>query len=118
MFPNGWPGWGLLLLRLVAGVLLIHDGFSYLLGATQWEGVILQSIAVVAGLLLLVGFWTPMAGVLVVIAELSTAVSRPDSLRNCAILASLGAALLMLGPGVRSIDARLFGRKRIEIRDR
>ena len=46
--------------------------------------------------------WTPMAGVLVVIAELWTAVSRPDDLRSCAILASLGAALLMLGPGVRS----------------
>ena len=118
MFPNGWPGWGLLLLRLVAGILLIHDGLSYLLGVPQWEGIILQSIAVVAGLLLLVGFWTPMAGVLVVIVELWTAVSRPDSLRSCAILASLGAALLMLGPGVRSIDARLFGRKRIEIRDR
>ncbi len=115
MFPNGWPGWGLLLLRLVAGILLIHDGLSYLLGVPLWGGIILQSIAVVAGLLLLVGFWTPMAGVLVVIVELWTAVSRPDSLRSCVTLASLGAALLMLGPGVRSIDARLFGRKRIDL---
>ncbi len=59
-----------------------------------------------------------MAAVLVVIVELWTAVSRADNLRSCAILASLGAALLMLGPGVRSVDARLFGRKRIEFRDR
>jgi uncharacterized membrane protein YphA (DoxX/SURF4 family) len=118
MFPNGWPGWGLLLLRLVAGILLLQGGFSYLLGAPQWEGIIRQSIAVGAGLLLLVGLWTPMAAVLVVIVELWTAISRADNLRSCAILASLGAALLMLGPGVRSVDARLFGRKRIEIRDR
>jgi hypothetical protein len=27
----------------------------------------------------------------------------------------LGAALAMLGPGVRSVDARLFGRRRIDI---
>jgi len=51
-----------------------------------------------------------MAGVLVVIVEGLTALSRADSLRNCVVLATLGAALAMLGPGVRSIDARLFGR--------
>jgi putative oxidoreductase len=39
-------------------------------------------------------------------------------LRSCVMLAAVGAALAMLGPGVRSIDARLFGRKRIDIRER
>jgi putative oxidoreductase len=117
MFPNGWPGCGLLLLRLVAGILMVHDGFSYLLAAPQWEGIIRQSIAVGAGILLLLGLWTPIATTLVVIVELWLAVSRADSLRSCVLLASLGAALLMLGPGVWSIDARLFGRKRIDIRD-
>jgi DNA-binding NarL/FixJ family response regulator len=32
-----------------------------------------------------------------------------DDFRNCVTLATLGAALAMLGPGVRSIDARLIG---------
>lgn len=118
MFPNGWPGWGLLLLRLVAGLLLIDDGVRALLASPPWKEVILQSVAVGAGTLLLVGLWTPMAGVLVVTVEFWIALSRADSLRTCLIFASLGAALAMLGPGVRSIDARLFGRKRIEIRDR
>jgi len=117
MFPNGWPGWGLLLLRLVAGVVLIHDGLFHLLETPQWPGIILQSIAVGAGLMLLVGLWTPMAGVLVVLVELWTAIAKAESLRSCAILASVGAALMMLGPGVRSIDARLFGRKRIDLGD-
>jgi len=58
-----------------------------------------------------------MAGVLVVIVEVWTAFSRTEGLRNCVALAALGAALAMLGPGVRSIDARLFGRKRIDIRE-
>jgi hypothetical protein len=30
------------------------------------------------------------------------------------MLAALGAALAMVGPGARCIDARLFGRKRVE----
>ncbi|HEX8765158.1 MAG TPA: hypothetical protein VF740_08355 [Candidatus Acidoferrum sp.] len=34
------------------------------------------------------------------------------------LLAVLGASLAMLGPGAWSVDARLFGRKRIDIRSR
>jgi putative oxidoreductase len=117
MFPNGWPGRGLLLLRLVVGILLIHDGLTELLGSPQWDGIIRQSLATGAGILLLVGFCTPMAGVLVVMVELATALSRAASLRSCLVLAAFGATLAMLGPGVRSIDARLFGRKRIDIRE-
>jgi hypothetical protein len=71
-----------------------------------------------AGMLLFVGLWTPVAGILVVIVELWSMLSRTGELRNCAALATFGAALAMLGPGVRSIDARLFGRKRIDIRER
>jgi putative oxidoreductase len=118
MFPNGWPGRGLLLLRLVFGIFLIHDGLTELLGAPQWDGIFRQSLSTGAGILLLVGLWTPIAGVLVVVVELWAVVSQADSLRSCIVLAALGAALAMLGPGVRSIDARLFGRKRIDIRER
>ena len=115
MFPNGWPGRGLLLLRFVAGILLIHDGVLGLLRWPHWEGMVLQSIMIGAGVLILAGFWTPMAGIVVVIVELWAAFSRTGSLRSSMVLACLGAALAMLGPGVRSIDARLFGRKRIDI---
>ena len=116
MFPNGWPGRGLLLLRVVAGILLINDGTLVLLRSHQWEGFLSQSIAILAGTLLLVGFWTPLAGASVVLVELWAALSRSQSLRSSIVLATLGAALAMLGPGVRSVDARLFGRKRIDIR--
>jgi uncharacterized membrane protein YphA (DoxX/SURF4 family) len=118
MFPNGWPGRGLLLLRLVAGVLLVQAGVAALAAKPRWEEVILQSIGAGSGLLLLIGVWTPMAGMMVVIVELGNVLFREDSLRHCIVLAALGAALAMLGPGVHSVDARLFGRKRIDIRDR
>jgi hypothetical protein len=68
-------------------------------------------------MLLLVGLWTPMAGVLVAIVEVWSIVSKTGNVRDCLVLAASGAALAMLGPGVRSIDARLFGRKRIDIRE-
>ena len=118
MFPNGWPGRGLLLLRLVSGSFLIHDGVADLLGAPHSEAIVRQSVAIGAGILLLVGLWTPIIGVLVVMVELWAAFSTTDGLRGCVFLAALGAALAMLGPGVRSMDARLFGRKRIDFRER
>ena len=117
MFPNGWPGRGLLLLRLFSGILLINDGVTELLGGTQWPVIIRPLLETSAGMLLLVGLWTPMAGVLVIVVELWSMLSRRGDLRNCIVLATFGAVLAMLGPGVRSSDARLFGRKRIDIRE-
>jgi putative oxidoreductase len=115
MFPNGWPGRGLLLLRLGVGILLTHDGLAELMSASQWHGMVRQSLATGAGILLLIGSFTPIAGVLVILVELWTALTGAASLRTCILLATVGAALAMLGPGFWSIDARLFGRKRIDI---
>jgi uncharacterized membrane protein YphA (DoxX/SURF4 family) len=89
-----------------------------MLMAAEWHGIIWPSLATIGGVLLLIGFFTPIAGVLVVIIELRTAFSRADNLRTCMVLAVVGAALAMLGPGIWSLDARLFGRKRIDIGDR
>jgi hypothetical protein len=55
---------------------------------------------------------------LVVIVQLWIVLSGIDHLRSPIVLATLGAALMMLGPGILSVDARLFGRKLIDIRDR
>ena len=118
MFPNGWPGRGLLVLRLLVGILLIHDALARLLGAPQWDEIVRQAVAGSAGILLLIGLWTPVAGVLIVFVELWSILWKANSLRDCMVFAALGAALAMLGPGVSSVDARLFGRKQIEIQDR
>jgi len=118
MFPNGWPGRGLLLLRVVSGFLLIHDGIAELISAPRPEAIVRQSVAIGAGMLLLVGLWTPVAGTVVVVVELWTLLMRSGHLRSPIVLAMLAAALAMLGPGYWSIDARLYGRKRIDIPDR
>ena len=67
-----------------------------------------------AGILLLVGLWTPVGGVLVTIVELWIVSSRVDDPLVPLMLATLGATLAMIGPGAWSVDARLFGRKHIE----
>jgi uncharacterized membrane protein YphA (DoxX/SURF4 family) len=80
-------------------------------------------VAASAAALLLVGFWTPVAGVSMAVAELSlafshSALSRSEDTWIHILLGALGAALAMLGPGAWSVDARLFGRKRIQIPQR
>jgi uncharacterized membrane protein YphA (DoxX/SURF4 family) len=115
MFPGGWPGRGLLLLRIVAGILPIYDGIVGLMGASQRESVTLEVIAASAGIFLLAGFWTPIAGALLAVTDVWIAFSGTAHLRNSILLATMGAAVAVLGPGALSIDALLFGRKRLDI---
>jgi uncharacterized membrane protein YphA (DoxX/SURF4 family) len=71
-----------------------------------------------AGLLLLVGLWTPLAGLLVVVLEGWLLFAQPHDPWPHILLATLGGALALLGPGAWSADARLYGWKRVDIRDR
>lgn len=63
--------------------------------------------------LILIGLWTPLAAVAAAAIQiiLVTVGHRVDL--ALVVFAALGLALLMLGPGAWSFDARLFGRKRI-----
>jgi uncharacterized membrane protein YphA (DoxX/SURF4 family) len=74
----------------------------------------LFSIGAGAGILLLVGLWTPVVGAVVAGVEVWIAFSGAGDPWKALILATLGATLAMIGPGAWSIDARLFGRKHIE----
>jgi uncharacterized membrane protein YphA (DoxX/SURF4 family) len=71
-------------------------------------------IAVVAGIFLLVGLWTPVVGILVAIVEVWIVFMVAGDPSVPLMLATIGAALAMIGPGAWSVDARLFGRKHIE----
>lgn len=114
-FANGWPGRGLLLLRLFTGAALIHYCVVGLSEAPQFASIAPQVIGAGAGILLLVGLCAPVAGALVAIVEVWIAFSRPGDPWIPMMLAALGAALAMVGPGAWSVDARLFGRKHIDI---
>jgi len=121
-FANGWPGAGLLLLRLLTAVVLIHFGIASVLEAAPMAITVLQIIGAGAGILLLIGLWTPVAGTLAAVVKVWIALSRIFSNSGdpwmVFIQAVLGAVLAMVGPGAWSIDARLFGRKRIDMPER
>ena len=75
-----------------------------------------QIVAISVGMFLFAGLWTPFVGALQAIIELWIMFSRAGQGSTHLLAAALGVSLAMLGPGAWSIDARLFGRKRIDIR--
>jgi uncharacterized membrane protein YphA (DoxX/SURF4 family) len=105
-------------MRAVAGIALVLEAVMSLRGEILIGATILHLLEAGAGILLLAGLWTPIAGVLVAIFALWQAFSHPGNPWSCIMLGTLGAALALLGPGGWSVDARLFGWKRIDIRDR
>ena len=117
MFPGGWPGAGLLVLRLAAAIPLIGGGVA-VRDAPQLGFHAMYCATIGVGILLLAGLWTPVAGALQAIIEVWIFFSRGDGANVHLLLAALGVSLVMLGPGAWSVDARLFGRKRIDIRGR
>ena len=118
-FAEGWPGAGLLMLRLLASAALLHSGFERVLTVSHFTTVIPQIVGIGSGILLLVGLWTPAAGAIAAIvgvwAALSTYSSHPGDTSSLLVQSILGAVLAMVGPGCWSIDARIYGRKRIDI---
>ena len=87
-------------------------------GATLPVSAIFQFLAAICSALLTIGLWTPVAGLFLAVSELSLLLFPTINGSMHILLAALGAALAMIGPGAWSVDARLFGRKRIRIPQR
>jgi uncharacterized membrane protein YphA (DoxX/SURF4 family) len=109
------PSHGLLLLRAIIAIALVVRCLQL------DKGVSLHTftphlIAAGAGLFLLLGLWTPVAGVILAISEFLSALSQGHDPWMSLLLGSLGVAVVLLGPGTWSLDARRSGWKRIEIR--
>lgn len=126
-FPNGWPGIGLILLRLAVALSAIAQGLFGFTGSGEaalsvW---LTAAVAVLVGLMVLVGFLTPLAGTAAtigyVVTSVSTLLAGDPNGRGQGLaavdLAIMSIALVLLGPGAFSLDARLFGRREIIIPD-
>ena len=115
-FPNSWPGGGLLILRIAAALATILSSFGAPL--QDLSGKVFQVIASATGALLLIGLWTPVAGLLQVCVELTSGFGHDTLGLSQLLLSALGLSLSMTGPGAWSVDARLFGRKQIDFKVR
>ena len=114
-FPNGWPGLGLLLQRMLTSTLVIRFGIMNLYGGSFSLSMMPQILGASAAILLMVGICTPIVGGLIAVFELWLAATHIGDPWIAIMLASLGGTAAMIGPGAWSIDARLFGRKHIDI---
>ena len=77
--------------------------------ATLPVPVIFQFLAAICSALLIIGLWTPVAGLFLAVSALSLLLLPFSNGSMHLVLAALGAALAMIGPGAWSVDARLFG---------
>jgi putative oxidoreductase len=106
-------------MRLVVGITLVVRIIIIELQNRQPNSLVMPHfLAIAAGILLLAGLCTPIAGILLAIIEIWSAFTHSHDPWSYILLGTLGAALAMLGPGAWSVDARLFGWKRIDLRER
>ena len=114
-FPNASPGAGLLLLRLTLAGMLFANAAVALQQSGPAPLPVLALAGFATGTALVVGAWTPLVAAIVCLLELGAVllaeqVTEPQLLRG-----AIGLSLALLGPGAFSIDARWFGRRRVEI---
>ena len=74
-----------------------------------------QIIGACAGMLFLVGLWTPVVGTLLAVIELWVAFTHLGDPWISILLATIGVTSAMLGPGAFSVDALLYGRRHVEL---
>ena len=110
-FADSWPGFGLLVQRLVTGIALLHDGTVLFKKTATAATIAPHAMEAALAIFIMIGLWTPFAGALIAVVEVWTVLAYPGDPEMATLLGALGATLAMIGPGAFSIDARLFGRK-------
>ena len=125
IFPDGLSGLGLLLLRATAGIALVSLGAIYFI-AWQDSRVLPLTVAAlssICGLLLLPGLFNRLAcslGALISLGAALGLIHMPvfnvlSAKVSAVFTAVIAVALLCLGPGAYSLDARRHGRREIVI---
>lgn len=123
-FPGGWPGAGLLLLRAAIGLALVVQAISCMLACRDFGFLLMINLLkITSGAILLIGYLTPIACILAALLSLGSAFSWipvpgfdlfQDNM-TVGLTIVIALAIMCLGPGSLSLDARLFGRKEIVI---
>lgn len=124
-YVGGLPGTGLLILRATVGVTAVLQGCAFVPkheSGPSW----LWSVAVVmclGGGALILGALTVLTSLTIGLAEMGTACSllpsSPPALSDSQVapvlVIAMTIAVILIGPGAFSIDARLFGLREVKI---
>jgi uncharacterized membrane protein YphA (DoxX/SURF4 family) len=123
-FPDGRPGFGLLLLRGLVSITLVTQAIPQL--TTTNVGLLNVCVAcleLLTAICLLVGFLTPLVAIVIglgaiLLAFLDVPLRVQYSFYTLHTLINvivLSVVIFFLGPGAFSFDARMFGRREIRI---
>ena len=102
-------------MRVVIGSsLIVRAGMRLWTDLPPMNVTIPAVLLIGAGILLIAGLWTPIVGTSIGLIEIWKMLTVAGDKWVWLLLGTAAVALAMLGPGLWSIDARLFGWKRIE----
>ena len=108
MFPPGWPGIGLLLLRASVAIALLLEDYAHRQGLSGG----MQGAAILLSTALCAGCLTPIAAALALLFHCLIWSSLGVGSAGGAIILSIDTmALALLGPGAYSVDSYRFGRR-------
>jgi hypothetical protein len=114
-FPNRSAGFALLILRLAVAAVLI-SGARLCSGP---EAEVLLALSRVAAVLIIAGWYTRPAAVSAMLVTLCTFWAcrepRADAFGINTLMIAILFAIGLLGAGAYSVDARLYGRRRVVI---
>lgn len=114
---------GLLLLRATIGLVALLEGGMYLrITGQSTVGAAIGAMLLVSGAALIAGLFTAPVALAIGLTVISTQLFRapPPPLKlletlPAALIAVVAFALVLIGPGAWSVDARLFGFREISI---
>lgn len=115
-FPNRFQGIGLFLLRLALAGGLIAEAVARLSEPITGLAFVAAGGAL-AGALLVIGVWTDIVAIAVCVLQLALLPLSDGAIEIRLLRVAVSLALILLGPGAWSVDARLFGRRRLEIKN-
>jgi uncharacterized membrane protein YphA (DoxX/SURF4 family) len=108
MFPRGWPGLGLLVLRSSVTIALLGDAYSQHSTLPGW----IRATVTLLCLTLSAGYLTPFAAAMAL--SLHAFIWARFGIGNTfygTVVCLNSISLAVLGPGGYSVDATLFGRR-------
>ena len=114
-FPNRSAGLALLILRLAVAAALISNTRR----CPGSETEVLLALSRIAAVAIIVGWYTPLAAVSAMLTCLCTfwvcREPRVDAFEIDALMIGTLIAISLLGAGAYSVDARLYGRRRLVV---